>query len=245
MSETGLEETKMLNPTNRVILISGANRGIGLASAKLLASQGYTLSLGTRDPAAFPMSEFAEAPFVHVWEATDAASSTAWVEATLEKFGRIDGVVLNAGVEIGGSLESGTEAEFDTMFAVNFKGPLWLVRACLPHLKASGRGRVINVVSLAGKRVLRHEILGYSASKHAATALTHAIRQWGWADGVRATSICPGMVDTRMVEHITVPEGQFKIDPEAIAESVAYALSLPNNASVAEVLVNSRYEAML
>ena len=63
--------------------------------------------------------------------------------------------------------------------------------------------------------------------------------------GVRATSICPGMVDTRMVEHVSVPEGQFKIEPEAIAESVAYALSLPNNASVAEVLVNSRYEAML
>ena len=234
----------MLSPENRVILVTGANRGIGLACAKLLAARGYTLSLGVRAPGDFPATEFGEAPFVHAWEATDAASSKAWVDATMDLFGRIDGVVLNAGVEIGGSLEAGTEDEFDTMFAVNFKGPLWLARACLPHLKASGHGRVVNVVSLAGKRVMRHQILGYSASKHAAMALTHAIRQWGWEDGIRATSICPGMVDTRMVEHVQVPDGQFKIDPDAIAESVAYALSLPNNASVAEVLVNSRYEAM-
>lgn len=235
----------MLSPENRVILISGANRGIGLATAKRLEQQGYTLSLGARSPEAFPERELQGTPFVHAWEATDAGSSKAWVDATLARFGRIDGVVLNAGVEIGGSLETGTEEEFDTMFAVNFKGPLWLVRACLPHLRACGAGRVVNVVSLAGKRLLRHQILGYSASKHAAIALTSAIRQSGWDDGVRATSICPGMVDTRMVEHVSVPEGQFKIEPEAIAESVAYALSLPNNASVAEVLVNSRYEAML
>ena len=235
----------MLSPENRVILISGANRGIGLATAKRLEEQGYTLSLGARSPEVFPAGELAGTPFVHAWEATDAGSSQAWADATIDRFGRIDGVVLNAGVEIGGSLETGTEEEFDTMFAVNFKGPLWLVRACLPHLRACGSGRVVNVVSLAGKRLLRHQILGYSASKHAAIALTGAIRQSGWEDGVRATSVCPGMVDTRMVEHVAVPEGQFKIEPEAIAESVAYALSLPNNASVAELLVNSRYEAML
>ena len=128
----------MLTPRDRVILITGANRGIGLATAKLMAAQGYTLSLGTRNPGDFPAAEFEEAPFAHAWEATDAASSQEWVAATIDLFGRIDGVVLNAGVEIGGSLETGTEDEFDTMFAVNFKGPLWLARACLPHLKASG-----------------------------------------------------------------------------------------------------------
>ncbi|MEL7468607.1 MAG: SDR family NAD(P)-dependent oxidoreductase [Pseudomonadota bacterium] len=233
----------MLSPENRVILITGANRGIGLATARTLSAAGYTLSLGARQPDTIPMDGLGDA-HVHAWEATDQASSQTWVAAVMARFGRLDGVVLNAGVEIGGSLETGTEEEFDTMFAVNFKGPLWLARAALPHLRACGHGRVINVVSLAGKRVMRNQILGYSASKHAAMALTHAIRESGWADGVRATSICPGMVDTRMVEHVTVPEGQFKIEPEAIAETVAYALSLPNSAAVAEVMVNSRYEAM-
>ncbi|MEO1494326.1 MAG: SDR family NAD(P)-dependent oxidoreductase [Pseudomonadota bacterium] len=233
----------MLEPNGRVIMISGANRGIGLATARALAARGYTLSLGARDPAGIPLDGLGDA-LTHVWEATDAGTSTDWAAATQERFGRIDGMVMNAGVEIGGSLETGTDDEFDQMFDVNFKGPLRLVRAALPALRASGHGRVVSIVSLAGKRVLRHQILGYSASKHAAMALTHAVRQAGWEDGIRATSVCPGMVDTRMVEHIQVPDGAFKIEPEAIAETVAYALSLPNNASVAEILVNSRYEAM-
>lgn len=234
----------MIPPTDRVVMISGANRGIGLASAKHLARLGYTLSLGARDPGSIPM-EGVEGAMTHAWEATDQASSTAWVDATLNRFGRIDAVFLNAGVEVGGSLLEGTEEDFDLMFAVNFKGPLWLTRAALPHLKASGHGRVINLVSLAGKRVMRSEILGYHASKHAANALTHAIRENGWADGVRATSISPGLVDTRMVEHVTPPDGAFKIDPEDIAQTVAYALSLSNSASVAEILVNSRFEHMM
>lgn len=233
----------MLKPDGRVIMISGANRGIGLETARVLASRGYALSLGARDRASIPMAGLGDA-LTHVWEATDAQTSTDWAAATRDRFGRIDGVVMNAGVEIGGTLETGTDDEFDQMFDVNFKGPLRLVRAALPDLRASGHGRVVSIVSLAGKRVMRHQILGYSASKHAAMALTHAVRQAGWEDGIRATSVCPGMVDTRMVEHIQVPDGQFKIEPEAIAETVAYALSLPNSASVAEVLVNSRYEAM-
>lgn len=234
----------MIPPKDRVVMISGANRGIGLAAAKHLASLGYTLSLGARDPASIPMDDLGGA-LTHRWEATEAATSAAWVNATVTKYGRIDAVFLNAGVEVGGSLLTGAEEEFDLMFAVNFKGPLWLARAALPHLKASGHGRVINLASLAGKRVIRAEILGYSASKFAANALTHAIREDGWADGVRATSICPGLVDTRMVEHVTAPDGAFKIDPEDIAQTVAYALSLSNSASVAEILVNSRFEHML
>lgn len=234
----------MIPPTDRVVMISGANRGIGLAAAKHLASLGYTLSLGARDPASIPMDGLGDV-LTHQWEATETETSTDWVDTTMERYGRIDAVFLNAGVEVGGSLLTGTEDEFDLMFAVNFKGPLWLARAALPHLKASGHGRVINLVSLAGKRVMRAEILGYSASKFAANALTHAIREDGWKDGVRATSICPGLVDTRMVEDVTPAEGAFKIDPDDIAQTVAYALSLSNSASVAEIGVNSRFEHML
>ena len=86
-------------------------------------------------------------------------------------------------------------------------------------------------------------MLGYSASKFAALALTHAIRHDGWSDGIRATAICPGLVEMRMVADVEPPEGQFKIAPDTIAETVAYALSLPNEAVVAEILVNSRLEA--
>lgn len=232
----------MLSPEGRVIMISGANRGIGFATAKALAQAGYRLSLGARDPAKIDTSAIGGDVMTHAWEATEAATSTAWTQATLDKYARIDGVMLNAGVIVSTGLESGTEADMDTMLDVNFKGPWRLVRAAMPALRASGHGRVINVVSLAGKRLLREENFGYTASKFAALSLTHAIRIAGWDDGVRATAICPGMVDTDMVADIETPPGQFKISTEAIAASTAYALSLPNDAVVAELLVNSRLE---
>lgn len=229
----------MLEPSGRVIMVSGANRGIGLATATCLSELGYSLSLGARDPSSLPQGEWLN----HEWQATDAATGEAWVQATLARFGRIDGVVMNAGIELGGDLIDGPESQFDAMWDVNFKGPLRLVRACMPSLKASGAGRVINVVSLAGKRVLRSEVLGYSASKHAALALTHAVRMAGWDDGVRATAVCPGQVETDMTAANTPGPGQFKIAPETIAASIAYALALPNEAVVAELLINSRFEA--
>ncbi|MFK7945403.1 MAG: SDR family oxidoreductase [Paracoccaceae bacterium] len=229
----------MLTPEGRVVMISGANRGIGLATAQALGKEGYQLSLGARQSGQIPTVP--GAMMAH-WDATDPASSAAWVAATMETYGRIDAIVMNAGVELGGALEGDDEDAFDHMWEVNFKGPLRLIRATMPALRASGHGRVVNIVSLAGKRVLRHEILGYSASKHAALALTHAIRRSGWDDNVRATAICPGMVETDMVAHATPAEGQFKIAPETVAHSVAYALSLPNDAVVAELLINSRFE---
>lgn len=233
----------MLKPEGRVAMVSGANRGIGLAIARVLAGRGYRVSLGARDPGKIP-GDIAGEVTTHRWEAEDAETSSAWVAATLAHFGRLDDLVMNAGVWLGGSLEDDDEAVFDRMWDVNFKGPLRLVRAALPALRANGQGRVVNVTSLAGKRVLSPTLLGYSASKFAAQALTHAIRQSGWEDGVRATSICPGLVETDMTAHASAAAGSFKMKPESIAESVAYALSLPNEASVAEILVNSRYEPM-
>lgn len=235
----------MLNPDGRVIMISGANRGIGLATAQRLADNGYRLSLGVRDPSAMETSGLGEDVLVMRWDATVPETSTAWAEATNARFGRIDGVVMNAGVALTVDLEDSDETPYDTMWEVNFKGPLRLARAVMPSLRQSGHGRVVNVVSLTGKRVMSASMAGYAASKFAALALTHAIRQDGWNDNVRATAICPGMVDTRMVADVQVPPDQFKIDPETIAGTVAYALSLPNNAVVAEILVNSRLEAML
>ena len=151
-------------------------------------------------------------------------------------------MLANAGLSLSADLEDSDEAAYDEMWEVNFKGPLRLIRAALPRLRAAGNGRVVILASLAGKRLLS-DSLGYAASKFAAVALTHAVRRAGWDDGVRATAICPGLVDTDMVAAKTAPEGEFKIEPQAIAASVAYLLSLPNNASVAELLINSRLEA--
>ena len=234
----------MLAAKGRVIMISGANRGIGFETAKLLDSKGYFLSLAARKIDEINLEDKGKKIIKCYWDAKDINSTKNWVRETIGSFGKIDGLVMNAGVELGGDLEGSTEEEFDEMFEVNFKGPLRLVREALPELKKIDSGRVINVVSLAGKRPRKSKMLGYSASKFAAMSLTNAIRLAGWDDGVRATSICPGMVKTRMTEEVVVPEGQFKMDPEVIAQTIAYALSLPNSAAVAEILVNSRLEDM-
>jgi len=237
----------MLVPDGRVVMISGANRGIGLATARVLAAEGYSLSLGARNREKLEAAT-ADLPPDRVlratWEAKDRTASTAWVAATLARFGRLDAVLANAGLSLPAGLEAEDESPYDEMWEVNFKGPLRLIRAALLSLRTAGTGRVVVLASLSGKRVLS-DSLGYPASKFAAVALTHAVRQAGWADGVRATAVCPGMVDTDMVADKPVAEGAFKIEPEAIARSVAYLLSLPNNASVAELLINSRLEASI
>jgi NADP-dependent 3-hydroxy acid dehydrogenase YdfG len=232
----------MLDPDNRVIMISGASRGIGLACARELAGLGYRLSLGVRNPEAQPRDGLGDDLHVHHWDATDKASAAAWAESAQAHFGRIDGLVLNAGILLPVDLETGDDDALDQMWQVNVKGPLALVRAALPALRESGHGRVVILSSLAGKRVLGPGNFGYSASKFAAMALSHALRQAGWSDGIRATAVCPGLVETDMTEGVSPPAGQFKIAPETIAATVAYALALPNHASVAEILVNSRLE---
>ena len=233
----------MLTPENRVVMISGANRGIGLAIADQLSSSGYTLSLGCRDPAAVDEARFPGPTAIHRYDAGDSATANTWTQSTLTEFGRIDAIVLNAGVMLPASLTNGNEKDLDLMWDVNFKGPLRLVRSTLDALKQSGSGRVITIVSLSGKRLMGSGNLGYSASKFAALSLSHAVRHEGWDAGIRATAICPGLVETDMVSHIDAPSGEFKITPETIATTTAYALSLPNSAAVAEILVNSRLEA--
>lgn len=236
----------MLSPEGRVVMITGANRGIGAATARLLAAHGYRLSLGVRDPGSIDAGSIDTGghgdALVARWTAEDPETSHAWVAATRARFGRLDAVVMNAGVGLDSRLMDEDESNLDRMWEVNFKGPLRLARAAMPHLRECGQGRVVTIASLAGKRLLAPVLFGYSASKAAVLTLNHTIRREGWADGIRATAICPGMVDTRMVSEAPPPEGQFKIAPETIAESVAFALAQPNAAAVAELLVNSRLE---
>jgi NADP-dependent 3-hydroxy acid dehydrogenase YdfG len=226
-------------------MISGASRGIGLAIARELKQAGLALSLGIRTPKSFsdPLAAGSDV-LVHRYDAHDRDAAASWVEATIARFGRIDVLVNNAGISGFVSLEEGSEDDLDELLAVNVKAPFRLIRAALPHLKASGSGRVINVASLSGKRVMGLNA-GYQMSKHAVVALTHAVRRIGWEHGIRATALCPGFVNTDLVAHVTdVPHDQMT-DPADLARLVATVIALPNTAAVAELLVNCRYEHML
>ena len=233
----------MLESEGRVVMVSGANRGIGHAIALACQVRGYKLSLGVRKPEALAKLE-ADDVLVHEYDAQHPETATAWTQATLAKYGRLDGLVNNAGVFITARIEDGAEADFDRLWAVNVKGPLKLIQLALPHLKEAGHGRIINLISLAGKRVPSDDSAGYAMSKHAALALHHATRRVGWDHGVRATAVCPGLVATDMVSWSKVPREEM-IDPADLAELITSVMALPDHAVVAELMVNCRLEPTL
>ncbi|MAS11941.1 MAG: short-chain dehydrogenase [Nitratireductor sp.] len=237
----------MLDAAGRVVMVSGASRGIGRALVETLHAKGYAVSAGARDAASL------EAAFTHLagdrllcarYEAGDRQTHADWLSATLGKFGRLDALVNNAGTSNTFSIESGEEADLDALWTINVKGPLFLTRACLPHLKASGNGRIVNVVSLSGKRV-RNENIAYNMTKHAMMALTHGTRRIGWEHGVRATALCPSFVATDLTAGVTKVSREEMIEPGDLAELAATAIALPNTAAMAEMLVNCRLEDTL
>lgn len=223
--------------TGRVALISGASRGIGVAIARRLLDDGWRVSLGMRQPAA--ARDLGDSSRVHrfAYDAL-AGKEQAWVAAAVDAFGGIDAIVANAGIMIPKTVIEAEDVDLDAMLEVNVKAPRRLAKAAWPHLLATGRGRVVVVASLSGKRVKSPGSGLYSITKHAAVALAHAIRRTGWAEGVRATAICPGFVDTDMARGLVGQDALEMTAPEEVARLCALALDLPNEASLAELCVN-------
>ena len=230
----------MLPAEGRIAMVSGAARGIGRAIVEQLLSDGWCVCAGIRTPRGLADSDRL---LTHRYDAEQPGSAEAWVAATQGRFGAIHALVNAAGINAKATITDPDETGLDELWAVNVKGPLRMIRAALPALKACGEGRVVNVSSLSGKRVANDNI-GYAMSKFALTALTHAVRREGWEHGIRATSLCPGFVATDMTAAAPFPR-EAMTDPRDLATLVATVLRLPNTASVAELLVNCRFESLL
>jgi NAD(P)-dependent dehydrogenase (short-subunit alcohol dehydrogenase family) len=224
----------------RTVLISGGNRGIGAAIADRLAQEGWNLSLGMRQPAAVP--DRFRSHHVALYDSERPGCEAEWVTGAVERFGRIDAVVANAGIMIPKTVIEIEEPEMQAMLDINVLAPMRLVKAAWGGLKASGRGRVVTVVSLSGKRVRYASSGSYSVSKFAALAMSHAIRHAGWEHGIRSTAICPGLVATDMAFGLTDKPPAEMTPPEEVARIVALVLDLPNTASIAEIPINSSFE---
>jgi NAD(P)-dependent dehydrogenase (short-subunit alcohol dehydrogenase family) len=231
----------MLDPNNRVVMVSGAARGIGRAIVARLLGAGFRVSAGVREARGLAACDRL---MLQRYDAESVESAAQWVAATLERFGALDALVNVAGINTPLEIDDPDETKLDALFAVNVKAPMRLIRLALPHLAASGSGRVVNVASLSGKRVANSNV-GYAMSKFALVALTHAVRHAGWEKGVRATALCPGFVATDMTEGVTSFPRALMSDAKDIALLTETVLRLSNTASVAELLVNCRHEDML
>src|SRR5258708_27058803 len=127
------------SPQPRVALVSGANRGIGLAIARRLFARGYRLSLGVRRPDSVPRAPFADGGdrvTVERYDARERGAGDAWIAAALAAHGRIDVLVNNACIAPKVGLEDGSDDDLDLLLEINVKAPFRVIRAALPHLKA-------------------------------------------------------------------------------------------------------------
>lgn len=230
----------MLEAMDRVVMVSGAARGIGRAVVERLLDSGFRVAAGVRAAHGLQASERL---LVQRYDAESLESAAAFVAATIERFGVLHGLVNAAGINPAFAVTEPDETALDQMWAVNVKGPLRLSRLAMPHLKACGTGRVVNVSSLSGKRVVNTNV-GYAMSKFAMTALTQGLRREGWHEGVRATALCPGYVETDMTAGADFPREAMS-KPGDLAVLTEMLLLLPNTAVVGELLVNCRMEHVI
>ncbi|MGD1888820.1 MAG: SDR family oxidoreductase [Cohaesibacteraceae bacterium] len=228
----------------KVVMVSGGGRGLGAAITQRLLDDGWTVSLGLRDVS--QAEAFSGALSAHAFDATDPPTAAAWMDGTIARHGRIDALVNNAGILRMVDFDQGDEDDLDAMWAINVKAPFRVLKAALPHLRKGGQGRVVNIASTDGKRFRGGTSVGYSMTKHAVLALTQAVRQAAYDDGVRATAICPGAINTELLAGLpAVTPKTDRLSPDTVADMVAAVLALPNQASVPEIVMNTRLETII
>ena len=236
--------------TPRLVMVSGGARGLGAALVTRCLADGHRVSVGARRPGAvaeaFPDAD-PDRLTAHRYDADEPATAKAWVDATVAAMGPPDALINNAGIIRMVDFEQGDEGDLDALWQVNVKGPFRLIRAALPHLIASGRGRVINIASTDAKRYRdKTASIGYVMTKQALLAMTHAVRFAGWDEGLRGTAICPGAIDTEMIADLpgVTPKAE-RLEPGTVAEIASLLLRLPNQASVPEIVANTRLEGTI
>ncbi len=218
---------------DKVFLLTGASSGIGEATARRAVESGYRVVLGARsvDKLEALAAELGRDNAIAIrCDVTEWADQEALVESALDRFGRLDVALANAGFGAKrGFLEESPEL-WKSMVLTNVYGCALTIRATLPSLKES-KGHLLLTGSVAGRRALPGSL--YSATKWAVTAMGEAARLELNGTGVRVTLIEPGSVDTPFFD--SPPEGA--LEPDDIARAILYAVSQPAHVDVNELLV--------
>lgn len=231
----------------KAVLITGAGSGIGRAAAVALAEAGAALSLSGRREAL--LEETAAAARVHDvpvrYQSLDVADNPSverWVADAIGAFGRIDVLVNSAGTNAPQRTWENTSLEtWNEQIATNLTGVFQCTRAVLPTMRAQKNGLVINVSSMAGVQASLVSGVAYSASKFGVVSLTQSLNLEEWRNGIRATVVCPGEVNTPIMEKrpSQPPAHAYArmLQPEDLGATIAFLASLPPRALIDQVLI--------
>lgn len=211
---------------SRVVVVTGAGRGIGRVTAEAFAAEGHTVVVAELSPApgarvARALARSGARGVFHRTDVSEPASVSRMVRAVLRRFGRIDVLVNNAGVLRVGELARLPVRELERMLAVNLHGPLLAARAVLPAMLRQRSGAIVNVASLLGKVGLG-EYVTYCASKFGIVGFTEALADELRGSGVSVWAVCPGQVDTAMARQAGVSRSGRRrlIKPHTVARVI-------------------------
>ena len=196
----------------QVAIVTGASRGIGLAIAEAYAAEGASLCLIATDTSRLQeVKDSLGLPDERIMtlglNVTERDACFAAVAQVEERFGRVDVLVNNAGVYRAKPFLDYAPQDFQDMLDVNLFGVLHFMQACLPGMQARRHGRIVNIASTAGKWGSRNQS-AYNVSKHAVVGLTRCVALEASPHAVTVNAICPGFVQTDMVETLKAQVAQ-------------------------------------
>ena len=236
------------NIKGKVVVITGASSGLGEATARLLSAQGAAVVLGARradriQSLAEELTRSGGKALAVTTDVTHCDQVKRLVDTAVQKYGRVDVMINNAGLMPQSPIERLKIDEWDRMIDVNIKGVLYGIAAALPYMKQQKAGHIINVSSVAGHKVRAGGAV-YAATKHAVLALSEGLRQEVKPYNIRTTVISPGAVATELPNSVTEPDiaenirkvYAIAIPAESFARTVAFAMSQPEEVDVNEIL---------
>ena len=239
-----------VNIEGKVVVITGASSGLGESAARLLAARGAKVVLGARRKERIDalVKEITSKGGDAVGFATDVTKRgdvESLIKGALDKYGKIDVVVNNAGLASIAPMSALKVEEWDRMIDVNIKGLLYSVAAALPIMQKQKQGHIINIASVVGFKVFAPGGVVYSATKFAVRAVTEGLRLELKADNIRATMISPGAVATELGESGSDEVAKenlrefykIAIPADSIARAIAYTIEQPVEVEIDEIVI--------
>ena len=219
--------------TDTVVALTGASAGIGNATARLLVEEGAKVVVGARRSERLEQLEQelgAENVAAVTMDVRSPEDNRRLVATAIERFGRLDSIVPNAGIGLYGGITDHEDERVAEMMETNYAGTVWSVRAAVPHLRDSGGGDVVIVSSVAGLRGGADEAV-YAGTKFAQIGLAGSLDRELREHGIRVTAICPAGVHTEFAMGTgrteDSPELETYLRPEDVAHAVVTVLRQP------------------